>query len=286
MLEKRLILQCNMSRILTIVILKNTKHDIFYWRNSFTINLTQFRTSIFMIYICFKTYTFSNYVFTHNYDNFTILIVWEHNLFQLWNNHFFSRLTLELSLCIFTLYLSRSRWFTVFLLEFHGEFSAIDSLFQNNCINFSVHIGRQPSSIRLRKIKMMKRTKHVTQHSAIFAMSEEKKVTMENCSWLFNRIKQTWSSIQCQRSIHKRDFLFIIFSSKTVCRRLVRSRHLNYLLLIAVFLSWNKNQNMLKTFLTKALVLLLPYRVRTETRHSVRKLRKSCSIHLSINCSS
>ena len=239
-----------------------------------------------MIYICFKTYTFSNYVFTHNYDNFTILIVREHNLFQLWNNHFFSRLTLELSLCIFTLYLSRSRWFTVFLLEFHGEFSAIDSLFQNNCINFSVHIGRQPSSIRLRKIKMMKRTKHVTQHSAIFAMSEEKKVTMENCSWFFNRIKQTWSSIQCQRSIHKRDFLFIIFSTKTVCRRLVRSRHLNYLLLIAVFLSWNKNQNMLKTFLTKALVLLLPYRVRTETRHSVRKLTKSCSIHLSINCSS
>lgn len=159
MLEKRLILQCNMARILTIVILKNTKHDIFYWRNSFTINLTQFRTSIFIIYICFKSYTLSNYVSTHNYDNFAILIVWEHTLFQLWNNHFFfSRLTLELSLCIFTLYLSRCRWFTVFLLEFHGEFSAIDGLFQNNCVNFSVHIGRQPSSIRLPKIKMMKRT--------------------------------------------------------------------------------------------------------------------------------
>ena len=39
---------------------------------------------------------------------------------------------------------------------------------------------------------------------------------------------------------------------------------------------------MLKTFLTKALVLLLPYSVKTETRHSVRKLRKSFSINLAL----
>ena len=70
--------------------LKKTQNTTsFIWRNSFTINLTHFQTSIFMIYICFKTYTLNNYVFTHNYDNFIILIVWEHALFQLWNINFF-----------------------------------------------------------------------------------------------------------------------------------------------------------------------------------------------------